>query len=188
MPPVRKTPTPPRGPFVLDTRELGRRPGSMRRLRRTVPTPAGWALDMSGVPQGSPVELTLRLEAVMEGVLVSGVADALLQAECGRCLAPVTAPLHVELQELFVYPDLDRDWDEDEEVSELCGDLIDLEPVLRDAVVLSLPFTPLCRPDCAGLCPTCGTALADAEPGHHHDDLDPRWAALGGLLTDPKET
>ena len=58
------------------------------------------------------------------------------------------------------------------------GDLIDLEPVLRDAVVLELPFQPLCRPDCAGLCPQCGANLND-DPGHEHrPDNDPRWDAL----------
>jgi uncharacterized protein len=62
------------------------------------------------------------------------------------------------------------------------GDLIDLEPVLRDQVVLALPFQPLCTDDCPGLCPECGARLAD-EPGHKHEDrTDPRWAALGGLL------
>jgi uncharacterized protein len=62
------------------------------------------------------------------------------------------------------------------------GDLIDLEPALRDQVVLALPFTPLCSDDCAGLCPECGVRLDD-EPDHKHEDaVDPRWSALGGLL------
>ena len=56
--------------------------------------------------------------------------------------------------------------------------MIDLEPVLRDAAMLDLPFIPLCREDCAGLCPTCGVNLND-DPDHGHDEaIDPRWAGL----------
>ena len=70
---------------------------------------------------------------------------------------------------------------DDTGTSRLEGDLVDLEPLLRDAVVLSLPFQPLCREDCPGLCTECGARLAD-DPGHQHEDaIDPRWAALRGL-------
>ena len=74
------------------------------------------------------------------------------------------------------------DTDEDEDVSKLEDDLLDLEPLLRDAVVLALPFQPVCRPDCPGLCPQCGARLAD-EPDHQHEQaIDPRWAGLEGLV------
>jgi uncharacterized protein len=69
--------------------------------------------------------------------------------------------------------------DDEEELYHLDGDLLDLEPALRDAVVLALPMSPLCREDCPGLCVECGVRLADAGPGHGHDDApDPRWAGL----------
>ena len=75
------------------------------------------------------------------------------------------------------------DNDEDEDVSKLEDDLLDLEPLLRDAVVLALPFQPVCREDCPGLCPECGARLAD-EPDHQHEQaIDPRWAGLEGLVT-----
>ena len=92
------------------------------------------------------------------------------------------AEVEVDVQELFVHDaSSEAGYDDDDEVSLLQGDLIDLEPVLRDDVVLDLPFQPLCTPDCAGLCPVCGARLDD-DPGHHHDaDVDPRWAALGAL-------
>src|SRR3954453_18208216 len=83
----------PRSPFVLDTRELGRRPGSMRRVQRTVGAPADWALELVRVPEGAEIEVDLGLEAVMEGVLVSGSVQAPLRAECGRCLDPVESTL-----------------------------------------------------------------------------------------------
>lgn len=174
----------PRTPLVIDTRELGRRPGSMRRLDLTVPAPAGLAIEVIGVPRGAPVQVTGRLEAVMEGVLVSGTVQVPLAGECSRCLDPIAHELQVEIQELFAYPDsstmLTTD---DDETPRLTGDLLDLEPVLRDAVVLALPLTPRCREDCPGLCADCGARLADAGPDHGHEVADPRWAGLEQLYS-----
>jgi uncharacterized protein len=151
-------------------------------VSRTVLAPADLGIEVLGVPEGSPVELDLRLEAVMEGVLVTGTARAVLEGECARCLEPISDEIEVRFQELFVYDDLDVDPDEELEVSTLRHDLVDLEPLLRDAVVLALPFQPLCQDDCPGLCPECGARLAD-DPDHGHDaPVDPRWAALSGLV------
>jgi uncharacterized protein len=140
------------------------------------------------VPEGSPVALDLRLEAVMEGVLVTGTATAELTGECVRCLEPLRDDVEVDVQELFVYEESDTATDtEEEDVSRLEGDLLDLEPLLRDAVVLALPFQPLCREDCPGLCAECGARLAD-DPDHQHDDaIDPRWSALQGLVDQTEE-
>lgn len=174
----------PRAPLVLDTRELGRRPGSQRRLTLSVPAPADLGIEVLRVPEGTPVELDLRLEAVMDGVLVTGEAHADLEGECVRCLEPVSDEVDVTFQELYLYEDT-RDAatveEGEEDVSLLDRDLLDLEPALRDAVVLALPFQPLCSDDCPGLCPDCGARLAD-DPEHHHDEpIDPRWAGLAGL-------
>jgi uncharacterized protein len=170
----------PRSPFVLDLRELGRRPGAMRRVQRTIDAPAEWQLGLVSVPAGSPAEVDLRLESVMDGVLVTGTVRAAIAAECGRCLEPVRSSLEVEVQELFAYAPSGTD-DEEPLVD---GDFVDIEELLRDAVVLGLPLNPVCDEACVGLCVTCGARLADAEPDHHHDDVDPRWAALAGLHPD----
>jgi uncharacterized protein len=159
----------------------------MRKDSHTVPAPADLGVEMVGVPEGTDVELDLRLEAVMEGVLVSGTARAPLSGECARCLDPLTSSIEVEFQELYVYSDTRSGESAEDDERRLEGDLIDLEPVVRDAMVLALPLSPLCQDDCPGLCPDCGVRLADAEPDHHHDDADPRWAALQGMLDQRQE-
>ncbi|GAB3984269.1 DUF177 domain-containing protein [Actinoallomurus acanthiterrae] len=177
----------PRAPFVIDTIALGRRPGSMREDSRTVAAPADLGVEMVGVPEGADIELDFRLEAVMEGVLVSGTARAPLTGECARCLEPVTSSIEVDFQELFVYSDTRSGESAEDDEFRLEGDLIDLEPVVRDAMVLALPLSPLCQDDCPGLCSECGVRLADAEPDHDHEAVDPRWAALQGMLDQRQE-
>ena len=178
----------PRAPLVLDTRELGRRPGSQRKQTLSAPAPADLGIEVLRVPEGSPVDIDLRLEAVMEGVLVTGTARADLTGECARCLEPIGDDVEVDLQELFAYEESDTATDAgDDDASRLEGDLLDLEPLLRDAVVLSLPFQPLCREDCPGLCTECGARLADDPEHQHNEAIDPRWAALRGLADQTEE-
>ena len=168
-----------RSPFVFDVRELGRRAGAMREYRRSVPAPTGFGHDIIGVPEGAPLAVDVRLESVTEGVLVTGTVTGRVSGECGRCLDPITDELDVEICELFAYADSVTDeTTEQDEVHRVDGDLIDIEPVVRDAVVLGLPWTPLCRAECAGLCPDCGQRIDDLPAGHSHDQLDPRWAKL----------
>ncbi|MGX2994274.1 YceD family protein [Streptomyces sp. JNUCC 64] len=183
-----------RDPLVFDTHELGRRPGGLQRLTRTVDAPSGDAVfgvpGVIGVPAGAPVRLELRLESVMEGVLVTGTAHATAEGECVRCLEPLELELTADFQEMFSYPETDNrgrvttepeDGDEEGEDRLFIEDgLIGLEAVLRDAVVLALPMQPVCQDDCQGLCSECGVRLAD-DPDHQHDAVDIRWAALQGL-------
>jgi uncharacterized protein len=172
----------PRNPLVINTHELGRRPGAMRYLSRPVPAPAGLALELVRVPEGAELELDLRLEAVMEGVLVTGTVTAATEGECGRCLRPVADEVLADVQELYVYEDQPvADEDAEEAAGRLDGDLIDLEPVVRDAVVLELPLSPLCREDCPGLCPVCGAQWDELPADHLHEQRDPRWDALRKL-------
>lgn len=151
-------------------------------MTRTAPAPTDLAIEVIGVPAGSEVDLDVRLEAVMEGVLVTGSASVQLRGECARCLDPIEDTTTVDVQELYVYEAKHPDADEEQETRQLVDDLLDLEPLIRDAVVLALPFSPLCGDDCPGLCAECGARLAD-EPDHTHDDapIDPRWATLQGL-------
>ncbi len=169
----------PRAPLVLDTRELGRRPGSLRRLSLPVPAPEGFGLELVGVPAGAQLDLDLRLESVMEGVLVSGTVTTVVVGECARCLGSIDDEVVADVQELFAYPDsATQETTSEDEVSRLEGDYLDLEPATRDAVLLALPLIPLCREDCPGLCAVCGERWDDLPPEHSHDQADPRWAAL----------
>jgi uncharacterized protein len=165
---------------VFDTRALGRQAGAAREETRTIPAPDPLRVELAGVPAGADMEVTVLLEAVHEGVLVTGTATAPVSGECARCLEPVTSSVEASFQELYHYePSPEED---DEDMLLLDGDLLDVEPVLRDAVVLALPLSPLCSDDCAGLCPECGVRLADAGPGHQHDDaVLPEWEALRQL-------
>ncbi|HEX7355951.1 MAG TPA: YceD family protein [Mycobacteriales bacterium] len=179
----------PRRPLVLDTRPLGRRPGSMWEGAWTVPAPEGLGRDLVRIPAGADLELGVRLEAVLDGVLVTAQVTAPTAGECARCLDEVRDVLAVGFTELYAYPEqaeryarTSGDRTDDDEVSRLDGDLLDLEQPLRDAVVLALPASPLCRPDCGGLCTTCGARLDDVENDHTHDEHDPRWASLRGLM------
>jgi len=169
------------GDFTFDMRALGKRPGEFRDEQRTAAAPDGLGSGLVLVPAGGDVTLELRFEAVSEGVLVTGSAVAPLTGECARCLDPLTSTIEVGFQELYRYlPDPGEGADDAEERF-LDGDHLDLEPAFRDAVVLALPLSPLCRDDCPGLCAECGARLADAGPGHGHDKVDPRWDLLAKL-------
>jgi uncharacterized protein len=196
----------PRGALIFDTRLLGRQAGSALTQTRIVPAPEDMHLELVHVPVGADMTLEIRFEAVTEGVLATGTVTAPLAGECARCLAPLASSVTASFQELYLYPDErphgsagrgsagrgahDRhhrsDHDEPEEQDDeqlyLDGDLLDLEPMLRDAIVLALPMSPLCRDDCPGLCVECGVSLADAGPDHRHAEAtDPRWARLKQL-------
>lgn len=149
----------------------------------TVPSPLRIGVELIAIERGAPLELDLRVESVSEGVLVTGTVTGPTTGECARCLMEASGHVEVALTELFAYPDSATEaTTEEDEVGRVVGDTVDLEQAIIDAVGLELPFAPVCREDCPGLCPECGVALATAEPGHHHDVIDPRWAKLAGLL------
>jgi len=159
----------------------------MLELTETVQAPARIGIALVGIAQGAPVELDLRLESVSEGVLVTGIVAAPTTGECARCLTPITGEVEIDLTELYAYPDsVTEATTEEDEVGHVIDDTVDLEQPIVDAIGLVLPFSPLCEEDCAGLCQQCGVRLADAESGHHHDLIDPRWAKLAAMLpTEP---
>ncbi len=171
--------------FVLDTRSVGRRPGSLREVRRTAVPARPIGLDLIAVPAGSNVELDLRLQAVSEGVLVTGTVRAPVVGECSRCLESFDDEIELEITELFAYPEsLTEQTTDESEIYRMEDDYIDLEPLVIDSVGLALPLQPLCREDCPGLCSECGIRLAIAGSDHRHEILDPRWAGLAKFASE----
>ncbi len=165
-------------PYRVNVRDLMHRPGEMREKRLTFGVPEQLGAAAVIVVSGTELDIDLRLEGLHDGILVSGDVRTTASGECVRCLDPVTMPVEVEFQELFAYS---RDEAYDYQVHD---DHVDCEPVVRDAVVLSLPFQPVCREDCPGLDPETGERLADSGPREPRVVIDPRWAALEGLALD----
>lgn len=172
-------------PFEFPAREIVGRPGTQRVISKEFPAPAALGTDMIGVAEGTDMRLDLSLESVQDGIWLSGTVTAQAVGECGRCLDEVRLEVVAPIQGLFELPDTKREDEEDEpeDVYEFDGETLDLEEVVRDAVADQLPFTPLCGPDCPGLCDQCGARLAD-DPGHTHEKIDPRWSALQALTAE----
>lgn len=165
-------------PYALRVRDLAHRPGEMREHSLDIEVPDAMGAGVIAVREGAEMRIDLRLEGLHEGVLVSGHASAEAEGECSRCLIDISEPVEVDFAELFAY-DASEDFD-----FFVHDDHVDCEQVVRDAVVLALPFQPVCRPDCPGLDPVTGERLADIGEQRAHEVLDPRWAALGGLTLD----
>jgi uncharacterized protein len=170
---------------VLQVADLVGRPGSSRRLELEFAAPDG--LDNELVRIAGPVELSGVIESVVDGLLVRGGLHTRVAADCSRCLEPIEQDVDTDVVELFRDPaDVDPD-DELEAGYEIVDDRIDLDDLLRDALAPALPYSPVCTPDCKGLCATCGT---DRNKGScdctetHNDD---RWAALEALRLPPDD-
>lgn len=169
--------------MTIDIARLGRRPGAMFTVHEIVDSPSRIGLELIAIERGAPLDLELRVESVSEGVLVTGTVAGSTTGECSRCLTPISGRVQVHLTELFAYPgSVTEATTAEDEVGHVVDETIDLEQPIIDAVGLALPFSPLCRPDCPGLCPQCGVAL-DTDPDHHHDQTDPRWAKLAEKFT-----
>lgn len=166
-------------PFTVPVHDLIHNPGEERPLERDIVLPERWGEGLAWVPEGGIIHVDGRFESIHEGILATADVTTTAEAECGRCLEPFTLDLEVEIQELFAYS-LDEAFD-----YEVHDDHVDLEPLIRDAVVLALPFQPVCQPDCRGLNPETGTKRTDA-PEDDDVRLDPRWAALTDFTASDK--
>jgi DUF177 domain-containing protein len=162
-------------PYTLHVYDLMHRPGEMREEAITFPVGVKMGEGLVSVPGGSTIDADVRFESMHEGILVSAELSTTAFGVCGRCLIDIEVPVQVDFQELFAYSS-DEAFD-----FEVHDDHVDLEPLIRDAVVLSLPFQPVCRPDCPGLDPETGERLAE-KPDHKPREIaDPRWSALAGF-------
>ena len=170
-----------RSPYIQNVRDLIRHPGEMRERTLDFPVPEHFGEGLVAVQEGSPLHIDVKLESLHEGVLASGTVTGTADGECARCLAPVSLPVQVEFAELFGYP-ADEPFDH-----QLDGDQLDLEPVVRDAVVLALPFQPECVDGCEDLELGPGISLITAD-AKQEEPTDPRWAALRGFAAGHDDT
>jgi uncharacterized protein len=160
----------------VDVRDLVGHPGAARTARFHEPV-AGMVTSLARVPDDRPVDAELLLESVIEGIYVTGSVSGEMDLSCGSCLKPIDHPFVVEVHELFA-PPATADPDEDYGLSP--EGVIDIEPMLRDAVVLTMPFSPRCSPDCKGLCSRCGGDL-NLDECTCGPQTDPRWDALASI-------
>jgi uncharacterized protein len=165
-------------PYRVNVRDLVHRPGEKREKSLDIVVPEQLGAGVAVVAEGASLELDLRLEGLHDGILVTGAVRTTATGECVRCLDPVALPLEVEFQELFAYSPEGAD---DYQVHEI---EVDCEPVVRDTVVLALPFQPVCRDDCPGLDPVTGERLADHPERRPSEIIDPRWSALESFQTE----
>lgn len=175
------TPSDETKPWVVSVTELIDTPGASEELQVTWPAPAELSVPLLGVEEDSAMQVDIRLDSVHEGILVSGTVEGTLTGQCSRCLDPITETTTIDIQELFQF-ELDPAVEDDEQYLVEHG-FVNVEPIMRDALVSSLPFQPRCSPDCEGLCDQCGIRLEDAGPDHYHEQLDPRWAALANFVS-----
>jgi uncharacterized protein len=150
--------------------DLLRHPGQRKRVELRGPLERV-AVTGSAVEGGATADLTLE-SAGSTAIVASGTVTAEWSGECRRCLGSAAGTVTAHVRELF-----ERGSD-GEETYPLEGAEIDVEPLVRDAVLLELPLAPLCREACQGLCPVCGANRSDDDCGHKPDTRDPRWAAL----------
>jgi len=161
-------------PLRIPVADLLRRPGASREIQVEARL-ADVRTAGAEVTADRPVEVDATLERISDGFVVRGTVNAHWNALCSRCLAAVEGNATVHVDELFEPHPLEG------ETYRLDDDIVDLEPMIRDALVFEMPAAPLCDPDCAGLCPTCGADRNTTTCDCHVEDVDPRWAALRSL-------
>ena len=161
----------------VDVRDLVDRPGSYRTVHVEEPM-EGLETELARIPPDLPVEAELLMESVVEGILASGPVTGTMRYSCARCLKPFDATFEVEVQELFV-----KEVTAGEDEYPLQEGIVDVEPLLRDVVVGAMPFAPLCRPECRGLCSRCGADL-NAGPCSCEPEPDTRWSILSEIQFD----
>lgn len=171
-----------RHPLRVGIADLRRRPGTRRRVEESVPLD-DLEVSTARVPAGDPVVVDLELETLSDGLVATGIIDAPWRGDCRRCLRPVEGRAVVEVREIFQPRPVEG------ETYAMGEDLVDLEPMVRDAVLLALPLAPLCAEDCRGPAPEeFPTGSADDAGGTAPEaPVDPRWAALSGLDFEPDD-
>lgn len=122
---------------------------------------------------------TVRITRTGQGLLVQVKMSARTACECVRCLTDFQQPLEIDFSELYAFR-ADAVTDSGLVVPE--DGRINLTPLIREEMLLSIPISPICKPDCKGLCPVCGENLNETTCNHEDEVIDPRLAVLKSLL------
>lgn len=146
-----------------------------------------FAFDEPGAVHAEDVELSklrgaLRLSRTPQGLVLQGVLRAQLSVQCVRCLTPCEVEIGVPFEELFILPSNPEAHDPQNLYVIDEGGFIDLAPIVREEAIVSVPLQVFCRPDCKGLCPQCGNNWNAGPCDCSPDEVNPRLAALLGLL------
>lgn len=165
---------------AIHVRDLLESPGATKKVHVDEPV-EGLHTELADVPADLSLEGDLLLESVVEGIYVTGSVAGRMTLTCARCLREFGSDFDIEMAELF-----HRDPGPDDDYALEADLTLDPEPMVRDAVVLQMPFSPLCRPDCKGLCERCGGDRNLGECTCAEPAADPRWAGFEALarLTD----
>jgi len=162
-------------PLLVNAHELLRRPGSERRIEVEVPA-VDVGLDDARLVDDAVVRIDIVCSSLNDGIVVDGRVSTVHRGECRRCLRPVVERVESRVHELYQETLTDPD------AFPIDNDQIDLVSVVRETLLIDLPEAPLCRDECRGLCASCGTDLNDGACGCVQENVDPRWAALDGIL------
>lgn len=160
------------GPFSIPVRDIVHKSGQMREFDLELEVPEKWGEGLVSLAKGEDLDVQVRLEAVHEGIWTTVSAQSTYRGECGRCLSELAEDTEVEIQELFAYSS------SEETDYAVQDDHVDLENLVRDAIVLSLPFQPVCRDNCPGLDPETGLPRSESSDSDDSVASDPRWDAL----------
>lgn len=162
--------------LVIDVADLKDHPGATKTISRAQPV-SGLRGVLGWVGEEEDVSLELTASSVVEGIEVEGEVSGTMHLACSRCLSEFQERFNYEVDETFYSAK-----PKESEGYEIEANKIDLEPMVRDLVVLSIPFHPLHSPDCRGLCPVCGADRNVVDCGHNQDFVDSgRWAPLEGI-------
>lgn len=186
--------------LMLSLREQPRTPGAHRTHTLEWVVPQEWKTEVLTLPAGTVVPVEVGITSVEEGVVVTVQTQVTLEGQCVRCLEPAFIPMDIDTGELYTEASSkSRDKKRRSEAQaagiEVEGvefdpefiidrDHVNVEPLLRDAILADAPLLPVCDRQCEGICEHCGILLRDAGPDHHHEFLDPRFSALQALLKD----
>ncbi len=164
-------------PLRINTVELIRRQGNERMIDVTVPFEFFDVVDERIAPT-EPVHVLLRVDSLNDGLVVNGTIGTSWHGSCRRCAIDLAGDLCAVVDERYQQHATDPD------AIEFDGEQVDLVPMVRELILLEAPATPLCREDCRGLCPTCGTDLNTGSCECMAPPASPRWAALDQLKAD----